>query len=127
MEMGTHDYGDAANVGRPRTPEDDAAMRGEVPEGWVRLPEGGILPAKLAERVIGWGDDRDPKGPLRVARVRREMAQAVTEYHVAKGRLEARTAAGFGDLIAETMNVLSRAEGMAVAWQAYSDATGGPA
>ena len=126
METGSHDP--ARDMGRPWTRLDSDGTFTETDRGdWVTLPDGGIVPPKLAGRTTGWDGDRDSSEPLKAATARKAMADAVTKYHVAKGRVEAMAAAGFGDMVAETLAVMVAAEAMAAAWQDYSDATGGAA
>lgn len=96
METGTHDPRDTpgwvcveghaacvahTSVARRRTEADVMALRGEVPSGWVRLPEGGIVPAKLA-RATGWtfDEDRDSTLAAKLSGLVRHMDEAVSAW-----------------------------------------------
>lgn len=114
MAMGTHD------TGRPRTPDDDMAMRGEVPPGWVRLPSGGIVPPVLAGRMAGWQADRDTVNTAEVIRARAAMVDAVTAYQGAHAAMMAEGA----DMAAAMVDVIAKADTMAKAWHRFAEATG---
>lgn len=102
MEIGTHD---PANM----------------PDGWVTLPGGGIVPPALAARVTGWGGDRDSTDIPKITEARTAMAEAVTAYHVAYGHMLADGA----DMVASMVAVIAKADAMAEAWHKFTEVTGG--
>lgn len=102
--------------------ETGGADLGRIPttEGWVTLPGGGIVPANRA-RETGWGDDRDAVNTARIEAARQAMADAVTAYHVAYGKLT--VAEIFGDMGEAMVGVIAKAEAVVKAWAEFEEAT----
>lgn len=102
MEMGTHDP--ARNL----------------PEGWVTLPGGGIVPAKL-DRPTGWQADRDTVNTAEVIAARKAMNDATLAYSAATAKLYAPDNA---TMVADMVTVIAKADAMVEAWNRFVEATG---
>lgn len=102
MEMGTHDP--ARNL----------------PEGWVTLPGGGIVPAKL-NRETGWGEDRDSRNMSDIAEARKAMNDATLAYAAACAKLYTEEA----NMVADLIIAIGKADAMVEAWHRFAEATGG--
>lgn len=102
MEMGTHDP--ARNL----------------PEGWVTLPGGGIVPAKL-DRETGWGEDRDSRNMSDIAEARKAMNAATLAYAAATAKLYAPDNT---TMVADMVTAIGKADAMVEAWHRFAEATG---
>jgi hypothetical protein len=103
MEIGTSDT-------RDRVP---------TPDGWVMLPGGGIVPAKL-DRPTGWGDDRDTINVTRITTAREAVVRAVKNYDDAVKAILAAPSPTPESLVA----ALVKGNAVSDAWHKFTEATG---
>lgn len=102
----------------PREAEEERLVReGIVPDGWVRLPTGAILPAKIAENNFGWGDDRDVINTGRTIITRQAIIDARAAYAAARDAIMADDA----DMAARMADAIRAADALASAWDAFTD------
>lgn len=95
-------------------------MSGDTPEGWVTLPGGGIVPAKM-NRATGWQGDRDVTNTAGIIAAHRAMSRAVATYR----EVSARAFVPDADLVAVVRDTIKAADVMAECWQQFTEITGG--
>lgn len=93
---------------------------GDLPEGWVTLPGGGIVPAKM-NRATGWQGDRDSVNTAEIMAAHRAMSRAVATYR----EVSARAFVPGADLVAVVRDTIRAADVVAECWQQFTEVTGG--
>jgi len=93
---------------------------GDLPDGWVILPGGGIVPDKM-NRATGWQGDRDSVNTAQIMAAHRAMSRAVATYR----EVSARAFVPGADLVAVVRDTIRAADVVAECWRQFTEVTGG--